>query len=225
MSTTLFTEALESRTLLSADVSTTLSSAVQLDQTQVRADLLKFRSDMLSNFVLLQNDIMTIKADDVKDATTVLPFINTFMHDIKAMRTELKADLLDQRASVKVDEKVIFNDMKSIRQDRGNHSEESADHTQLLDDRIQLQTDMVAGLSARIKTRQNYFSTLSTDMSAIVTAAQSDPHASAKLISDLQKAVTDKTNALNTMISDLSQIKTDRTQLIADLTVMQSSPG
>ena len=96
MSTTLFTEVLQLCMLPSADVSTTLSSAVQLDQT-ASADLLKFRSDMLSNFVLLQNDIMTIKADDVKDATTVLPFINTFMHDIKAMCTELKADLLDQR--------------------------------------------------------------------------------------------------------------------------------
>ena len=125
---------------------------------------------------------------------------------------------------MKVDEKAIFNDMKSIGQDRGNHSEESADHTQLLDDRIQLQTDMVAGLSTDQNPAELFQHAF--DQHARDRHRSSDPACQREAYRDSKKAVTDKTNTvLNTMISDLSQIKTDRTQLIADLTVMQSSPG
>ena len=204
-----------------------LTSAVSLDHDQIRADLLKFRSDMLSGFVTFQNDVTAIKNDGVSNATTVLPLINTFFSDVHKMRKALKADLLAESKAVNADERLIFQDMRMITHDRHHHDKagNTADHAQLLADRIQLQEDMIAGLNARIATRQSDFTTLSADMNVIVTAAQSDPNASAQLVTDLQKAQTNETNRLNTLTSDLQTIVADRTKLVSDLTAMQSAAG
>ncbi len=226
MYSNLFTEPLESRTFMSASPSP-LSETVSLDHDQIRADLLKFKSDMLSGFVTFQTDVMAIKNDGVANATTVLPLINTFFKDEAKMRKALKLDLLDESKAVGNDEKAIQKDMMKITRDKHHHNAKGnkADHADLLADRIALQNDMIVGLNARIATRQSDFATLSADMSAIVTAAQSDPNASAQLVTDLQKAQTDKTNKLNTLTSDLQTIVTDRTKLVADLTAMQTAAG
>jgi hypothetical protein len=221
-----FFEGLESRALMSASPSP-LTEAVKLDHDQIHADLLKFRSDMLSSFVTFQNDVTAIKNDGVANATTVLPLINTFFTDLKSMRKQLKGDLLDEGRKVDHDCDKISMNMMHIGRDHRNHDHDGSesDHADLLANRIQLQKDMIAALNARITVRQTFLTTLENDMNAIVTAAQSDPNASAQLVTDLQKAQTDETNRLNTAISDLQKIAADRTQLVADLTAMQTAAG
>jgi hypothetical protein len=220
----LFTEALESRTLMSASAATiALSQAVQLDHLQIRQDLLTFKSDVLNCFITMKGDLSLLKGDNLKAATTVTPLVAKFRADMKAMRSELLSDRLTQRANALADESVIVGDLKKIVQDRGNDTAEAADHAQLLTDRIKLQTDMIAGLNTRLTTRQNDYTTLFNDMSAILTAAQSDPNAGPKLVTDLQKWSADKTTCLNTMTTDISKLIADRTQLVSDLTAMQTA--
>ena len=225
MSARLF-ETLESRQLLSASPTMSpLTSPVQLDHDQIQADLLKFRSDALSGFVTFETDVMAIEKDGVANAKTVLPLINTFFTDVKKMRNALKADNLTESKAVNADESTIAKDMRMISHDKHNAAAEKTDHAKLLADRIELQEDMISGLDARISTRQKFFSTLSGDMNAIITAAQSDPNASAQLVTDLKKAQTDKTNTLKTLTSDLQAVASARAKLVADLTAMQTAAG
>jgi flagellar biosynthesis chaperone FliJ len=226
MSMNRFTEVLESRTLMSAAPSP-LTEAVKLDHVQIRADLLKFRSDMLTGFVTFQNDVTAIKNDGVANAATVLPLIDKFFTHVRKMRKSLKGDLLEQSDKVNSDERAILKDMKNISHDKHRHDRKAnkADHASLLAHRIALQEDMIAGLNARIATRQSFFSKLQVDMDAIIAAAQTDPNATPQLVSDLKTAKTDKTNSVNTLTADLQTIVTDRTKLVADLTAMQTAAG
>jgi hypothetical protein len=221
-----FMETFESRTLLTTTPSP-LTTAVSQDHDQIRADLLKFRSDMLSGFATFQADVVAIKNDGVKDATTLTPLIVQFVKDLHKMRRTLKGDLLKEGDAVGNDEHAIFNDMRHITRDKhhDDHEANKSDHSDLLANRIQLQNDMIASLNARIQVRQTDFATLQADMTAIVSAAQTDPHASAQLVTDLQKAQTDETNRETTLTTDLQTLVADRTQLVADLTAMQSTAG
>ena len=224
MSVNLFTEALESRLLMSGDPSkVALNVTVRADRVQIRADLLKFKADAFSNYAHMLSDANAIKGDHLKNATTVLPFIATFRADLKAMRTQLNIDRLGQLQTELADESVIVGDLKQIAIDNGNMTLEATDHAKLLTDRIKFQTDAVAGLDARLATRQTASTTLGIDLAAIVTAAQSDPNATPKLVADLQKATTDKNKGLATMTADLQTLVADRTKLIADLTALQSA--
>lgn len=224
MAANLLIESLESRTLLSGNpANIALNATVRADHVQIRADLLKFRSDAFGNHSRLLSDVRAIRADHVKDATTVLPLIAKFRADEKTVRSQLNIDRLGQRQVELADESVIVGDLKKIALDKGNATLLTADRAQLLTDRIKLQTDLVAGLDARVATRQTGIATLDADMLAIVTAAQTDPNASPKLVADLQKAVTDKTNGFNTLTADLQTLVADRTKLIADLTAMQTA--
>ncbi len=223
MSANLFTEALEPRMMLSGDPSKiALNATVRADHVQIHADLLKFKSDAFSNYAHMLSDVNAIKGDHLKDATTVTPLIAKFRSDLNAMRSQLNIDRLGQRQVELADESVIVGDLKQIAIDKGNPTLVSADRAKLLTDRIKLQTDLVAGLDARLATRQAAATTLGDDLAAIVTAAQSDPNATPKLIADLQKATTDKTNGLATLTADLQTLIADRTKLIADLTALQS---
>jgi hypothetical protein len=185
-------------------------------------DLLKFKSDALANFTKMLADVKAIKADHVKDATTILPLIAKFRADEEAMCSQLKIDRLSERQNALMDESAIVGELKKIAQDRLNATAEAAEHVQLRADRIQLQTDLIAGLNSRLATRQAGFTTLTADMAQIVTAVLVDPNASPQLVSDIEMAVNDKTNCLNTMMADIQTLIADRTKLAADLTAMQT---
>lgn len=216
----MFFEALESRTLLSISP---VSLQVAADRLQVHADLVSFKADMLHDTATLLGDVKALKLDGVKADPTLGPLFATLKTDVKAMRSQLAADRLAQAKAVVKDQAAILKDMRQARMDRGNPTAVTADRAQLLADRIQLQTDEIAGLTARINTRQSAFDTISADLQAIATAASGDSGYSAKLTADINKFVTDRTNSLNTMTADLNKIKADRTQLQTDLAAMQNS--
>ena len=90
-------------------------------------------------------------------------------------------------------------------------------------DRGQFVDDMIAGLNSRIATRQTFYTTIDNDEQAIITAAGSDPHASAKLQADVKKWISDKTTNMATLLGDLQKLVADRTQLVADLNASVSS--
>jgi hypothetical protein len=224
VSSSLFTEALESRTLFSVSPATeALSHAVTLDRAQIQQDLLKFRSDALANFTALQADVNTIKGEHPKNADTVFPLVSKFRTDIGAMWSQLEADRLAERQNVLSDESVIMGDLRKMGLDKGNAAAETADHGKLLTDRIKMQTDMIAGLNSRLTTRSTDYSTLFNDVQAIQAAVSSDPHASPELVSSVQKWSTDRTTCLNTMSGDLQTLVADRTKLVTDLTAMQTA--
>ena len=88
----------------------------------------------------------------------------------------LYADNLTEKANVLNDESIIVKELIQILKDKhSNPGNVSADQQQLLADRVQLQTDEIAGLNLRIATREKYFTTLSNDLTNLVTAAESDP--------------------------------------------------
>ncbi len=219
MSFVTFSEGLEARSMLSA--SPTLNAAVVADRLTIQADLLKFRSDALVQEATLGGDIAAIKADDVKDAASLKPLIATFHADVKAMWAQLKVDRLNEAQNVLADESLIVGDMKQILLDHGNVPALATDHANLLAHRIQLQNDMIAGLNARLATRQAAYQTIFSDGNAIVAAAHADSTVSVKLAADLQKWVTDKGNAMTVFAGDLEKLVSDRQQLVLDLTAMQ----
>ena len=224
MSDVNFIEALESRRLLSADPGTiALSAAVQADHLQIRADLLKFNSDLLSCHATLQAGVSLLKADNLKSAKTVAAPIAKFRADIKSTESTLRADRLAERRNVLNDEILIVGVLQKILKDKGNTTALAADHAQLLTDRIQLQTDAIGGLNARLNTRTGAFSTLFNDLAAIVTAVGTDPNASAKLKADVSTWSADRTHCMTTLTADIQALIADRTQLVADLTAMQSA--
>jgi hypothetical protein len=216
------TEVLETRMFLSATPSA-VNPAVQADQAQIHADLLQFKSDILAASNTLHADIAAIKADDPKAATTLKPLMQKLNADLTSMRSMLQADRLDQSAKALADQQVIVADLKKVLADKGNKTAVAADRKQLRTDRIKLQQDMLAGLNARLTTRQSAYTTIFADCQAIVDAIQKDAGASQQLVTDVQKWTADKTASLTTMTTDISKLIADRTQLVADLTALQSA--
>jgi hypothetical protein len=220
---TVVAEALESRTLFSASAaSTVLSTAVQADRLQVKADLLMFRSDAAGNTLTLLNDAAAIKADGVKGDPTLKPLLAKFRKDIHTMSQQLRLDRLAESRNALADESVIVSDRRRILLDKGDATTLAADRAKLQADRVKLQQDLLAGLDSRVATRQNAYNTIFADGQAIVDAAKADPNASTALITDLEKLTADKTVCMNTVTADLQKLVADRTQLVNDLTASQS---
>jgi hypothetical protein len=218
-------EALEPRTLFSGGSAETLAlnATVRADRLQVRVDLLKFRLDGLSDFITMQADRRKLNADHLAKDATLAPLYKTFNIDITHMRATLLGDRLNEATAVLKDELKIVTDLKHKLADKGNPTAEAEDVATLHADRIQLQTDMIAGLDARIATRQAAYTTLFNDTQAISAAIPGDTTASPTLVVDAQKWVTDENAHLSTMLADLQKIEADRTQLVADLTASQNS--
>ncbi len=216
----MFTETLESRTLMSVSP---ISTQVAADRLQVRADLLQFRSDIFHNTVTITTDLQALKADGLKNDPTFVPLFKQFHTDIQHMRNELLIERLTEAGNVLHDQSVIIIELRQILLDHGNPPAVTADRAQLLTDRIQLQNDELAGLTARITTRQTDYNTIFADLDQIFAAVSGDTTASPTLLTDVQKFATDRTNTLNTMTTDLQKLITDRTQLVTDLTALQSA--
>ncbi|HUO08002.1 MAG TPA: hypothetical protein VM008_06865 [Phycisphaerae bacterium] len=226
MATPIIMEELESRTLMSGTPTSPgplMSAAVIADRAHIQADLLKFQSDCLNATATLLTDITAIKTDDPKQATTVTPLLQKMRADIHTMQVTLLGDRLTEKANVLADESVITSDLAKIVHDKGNPTAVAADRTQLRADRIKLQNDMIAGLNARITTRQTAYPGIVADGNAVVAAVQTDAHASPKLQADLSKWVTDRTGKISTLTADLQQLVADRTHLVTDLTAEQST--
>ncbi len=223
--TPIVAEALESRTLMSASAAATvvLDSAVVADRLQVRVDLLKFESDCFATTSTLLADTGTIKADDVAQAKTVLPLIKTLHSDVTQMRLTLKADRLTEASNVIADELKVLAVRKEMLADKGNEGLETAARAEIQADRIQMQNDMIAGLNARLETRQQAYEKISADGQAILAAVETDPNAGPKLQAATEKWVDDKTTCMNAMETDLQKLIGDRTQLVNDLTASQSA--
>jgi len=215
-------ENLESRLLLSSS-SIVFNPTVKADRLVVRADLLKFRSDIFFTQAKLLVDTQAIKHNVAKgDTSLVAPFAQLHS-DVKAMRLALQKDRLAESAAALADESQIKLDHLQILKDRNDATAEAADHAKLVSDRIKLQNDLVAGLDARIATRQAQLPVISADVDAIVTAANNDPNASAALKAAATAFGDDRTSRLATLTADLQAIEAARTQLVADMTAAQNS--
>jgi hypothetical protein len=214
-------EGLESRVLLSS--TPVFNATVAADRLAVRADLLKFRSDVFACAATLLGDRTAILKNIAKGDTSLVTPFQTLRADLRAMHTALREDRLKEAADALADESTIKLDLRQILLDKGNPTAEAADHDKLHSDRIQLQNDLIAGLDARIATRQSYLTTISDDVDAIVTAANNDPNASDALKAAVATFAADRTNCLTTLNADLQTIDAARAQLVADLTAAQSS--
>lgn len=215
-------EGLESRVFLSV-APTLFNATVKADRLAVKAALLKFRSDSFACDAKLLRDTIAIKKDLAKGDTSLVTPFQTLHDDVQAMRSALRVDRLTEAANALADESVIRLDIRQIIRDRANATAEAADHAKLMTDRIKLQTDLIAGLDSRIATRQGEETTISNDVSAIVTAANNDPNASSALKSAAQTFATDRTTCITTLTADLQAVAAARTTLVADLTAAQSS--
>jgi hypothetical protein len=217
-------EGLESRVFLSVTPAPMLfNPTVRAQRLMVKADLLKFRSDIFACDAKLLRDRIAIRKDLAKGDTSLDASFLTLQNDVKTMRSALRVDRLTESANALADESVIKLDIRQIIRDRGNTTAEATDHTKLRADRIQLQNDLIAGLDSRIATRQAAETTISNDVSAIVTAANADPNASAALKAAAQTFATDRTTCLTTLSADLQAVAAARTTLVADLTAAQST--
>jgi hypothetical protein len=216
----MFTETLESRTLMSASP---INTQVAIDRLQVRADLLKFRSDACSDTAVIMTDVTALKADGLKNDTTLVPLFKQLHTDLVQMWTQLRLDRLTEAGNVLKDQSVIVTELIQLLKDKGNPTAITADKAVLLTDRIQLQNDEIAGLNSRLATRQNAYNKIFADLDQITTGVADDTSASPALTAVVQKFAVDRTNCLNTMSADLSKLIADRTQLVADLTAMQNS--
>jgi hypothetical protein len=139
------------------------------------------------------------------------------------MRHTLDLDKLTESAAVLNDESVIDTELVKYAQDSGNEAARTADRIQLRKDHIQLQTDEIAGLNARLTTRETEQTALTNDLNAITTALGSDTNASAVLKTAVSTFVTDRTSSLVLFETDLKAVVAARTQLAADLTASLSS--
>lgn len=221
---TLMAEALESRTLYSVTpASAVLGAAVKADQLQVKADLLMFRSDMAGNTLTLLTDVAAIKTDGVKGDAALKPAPAKFHKDVRSMSQQLRLDRLGKAHNALADESTIISDRRRILLDKGDAPMLASDKAKLLGDRVKLQQDLLAGLDARVATRQSAYAMIFADGQAIVDAAKADPAASAALVADLGKFTADKTVCMNTVTADLQKLVADRQQLVADLTATQSN--
>jgi hypothetical protein len=218
-----FLENLECRTLFSASASSVFDAAVISDRLAVKADLDLFKSDCFSLQANMIRDLQTIKADKPSDASTFVPLVKQFRTDLNSMHAQLAADRLNESAAVLSDEAAILKIRVHVLKDHGNSTALSQDHANLLAARIKLQDDMVAGLDARIATRETDFSKISTDINNIVTAVDADTNASAAFQAAVQKWSTDRTTGMAAITADLANLQDARTQLSADLTAEQSA--
>ena len=217
-------EGLESRVLLSVTPAPVLfNSTIKADRLDVKAALLKFRSDIFACDAKLLRDTVGLRKNIAKGDTSLNASLSQLHTDVQAMRSALRVDRLTESANALADESAIKLDIRQIIKDRGNTTALVADRAKLLADRIKLQTDLIAGLDSRVATRQAAQATLSSDVDAIVTAADADPNASAALKAAAQTFATDRTTCNATFAADLAAIATARSKLVADLTAAQSA--
>jgi len=216
----MFTETLESRTLMSVSP---ISTQVAADRLQIKADLLQFKSDVLHNTAVILGDVTVLKADGLKNDPTFVPLFKQLHTDLQSMWTQLRIDRLNEASNVLHDQSVIVTELRQLLLDQGNPTAVAADRAQLLTDHIQLQNDEIAGLTSRITTRETDYSTIFADLGAISAAVTGDTTASPALLAEVQKFTADRTNCLNTMTTDLQNLINDRTQLVTDLTALQSA--
>jgi hypothetical protein len=216
-------EGLESRVLLSTTPPPVFNPTVKADRLAIRADLLKFRSDIFACASTLLKDRIAINKNIAKGDTSLTAPFQTLRTDLSAFHTALREDRLAEAANALADESTIKLDLRQILLDKGNATALAADHAKLMTDRIQLQNDLIAGLDARIATRHSYLTTISNDVDAIVTAANNDPNASDALKAAAATFAADRTTCVTTLTADLQTIDAARAQLVADLTAEQSS--
>jgi uncharacterized coiled-coil protein SlyX len=216
----MFTETLESRTLMSASP---ISTQVAADRLQVRADLLRFKADALSDTAVIMTDVAALKADGLKNDATLVPLFKQLHKDLVQMWTQLRIDRLTEAGNVLKDQSVIVTELVQLLKDRGNPTAVTADKAVLLTDRIHLQNDEITGLNTRLTTRQNAYNKIFADLDQITTGVADDNNASPALVAEAQKFAVDRTNCLNTMSADLTKLIADRTQLVTDLTALQNS--
>ena len=207
-------ESLESRSLMSASA---FSAQVTIDQLNIRAALLKFRSDAVASTATLLADCSALQAADLKGDATLAPLFKAFRKEVKSMRHTLDIDRLNESSAVLKDESVVDAELAQYAADSGNPTARAADRQQLRKDRIQLQDDEIAGLNARLATRQAEQTALTADLNAITAAIGTDKNAGAALQSAVNTFVSDRSAALAEFQTDLSAIITARTKLVADL--------
>jgi hypothetical protein len=213
-------ESLEGRMLMSASA---INPTITADRLAVKADLLKFRLDIVETQITTQADIKILKADGLKNDAALLTAFKAFQTDVKTMHQQLFSDNLNEKANVLGDQLLIVEEKIQILKDKGNATALAAGKQALLADRVKLQTDEIAGLNSRITTRQTFVTTLTNDLSALVTAAESDPNASPQLQTDIQKFSSDRSTQLGTLTTDLQTITAARTQLASDLTALENT--
>ncbi|HZL37391.1 MAG TPA: LEPR-XLL domain-containing protein [Tepidisphaeraceae bacterium] len=220
-----FIEGLESRVLLSAAPKPPVlfNPTIKADRLQVRADLLKFQSDIFSWDAKLLRDTTAVRENVAKGDTSLVAPFAALRTQVQAMRTSLLEDRLNESISALHDEATIKGDILQIIKDRKNSSAETADHAKLMGDRAQLQNDLVAGLNSRIATRTTDASAIATAAQGLVTAANSDPNASSALQAAVGTFATDRSNCVTALASDLQTIANARTQLSTDLTAAEST--
>jgi hypothetical protein len=216
-----FIEGLESRQFLSATI--VFNAPVAADRLVVRADLLHFQSDILANDAKLLIDVHNIKANVAKGDTSLKAPFAKLRADVNTTRIKLKEDRLTEAANALADESVIKLDYVKVLKDKGNAAAEAADHTALRNARIKLQNDLVAGLDARIATRQANEATIAADTQAIVDAANKDPGATMTLKDAAATFAGDRVTCLNTLTADLQAIESARSTLVDALTAAQSA--
>lgn len=213
-------EVLEERTLMSGSP---VSTQVKIDRLYVQAALLKFRADIAIGTAKLLGDTQTLKADGLKNNPTFTALFAQLHTDVKNMNQQLRLDRLNESAAVLQDESVIKLELAQILKDKaaGNTTAVAADQQTLLTDRVQLQNDEITGLTNRINTRETDYSTISTDIQNIITAADgltpSDP-----LQAALNKFATDRMWIINKIPNDLTQLMTDRSNLADALTAEET---
>lgn len=212
-------ESLEGRAMLSVSP---FDAAVIADRAKIAAELQKFQSDCSNATATILADANTLASADLKQSKTLAPLFKTLHSDVSAMLAQLKADNLAESAAVTKDESVVDAELQKITADKGNPKALKADYIVLRSDRIQLQNDEVAGLNARLATRQADYGKLFNDLSAIATAVSNDSGDTAQLKADVSKFLSDRTNVLNTLEGDLNALIADRMQLISDLNALQN---
>jgi cytochrome c556 len=209
----MFMESLESRSLMSASA---FSTQVSADLSNVRTALLKFRYDILTNMATVSADRDALDADGLAKDAVLSPLFATVHNQSKVLQHTVIDDTLAESSAVVKDESVVVKELKRYASDDGNEAARTADRKQLRKDRVQLQDDELAGLNARLVTRESEINALSDQLDAITAALGTDSKASAKLRSDTTKFVTDAKSYLDVVNGDLESIVTARTQLIAD---------
>jgi hypothetical protein len=207
-------ESLESRWLMSASA---FSTQVTLDRLNIRAALLKFRYDAVTTTATLIADCSALQAADLKQDATLAPLFRALHKEVKAMRHTLDLDLLTESSAVLKDESVVVAEEEQYVADNGNEAARTADRIQLRKDHVQLEDDEIAGLNARLATRESEQTVLTADLNAITTALGMDTGASAALQTAVTNFVTDRTASLGLFETDLHSIITARTQLVTDL--------
>ena len=214
-----FTEELESRTLMSVSGDASVSKAVINDRVAIRAELLKFNSDLSAKSSTLLTDLQAMRTNGLKNATTIRSLVTAMQKDVAKMKVALKADRLDESSAVLADEATILRERAVLIKTRGKAAR-AAVRSQIRKDHIQLQKDEIAGLTARIDKRQADYTTIFNDGVAISTALAADTTLSAGLVAAVNQWGSDRTSTIQTISDDLANLKADRTQLVMDLSAI-----